>query len=259
MLDLGELLAKAHAYGGPSTMAPSVLDAEAHVATWHAIVIQGGWSSPEREAWRLAADRQVVTRAEADANSSGLTNESAVDMALVISVLGADVVGTQQFSPPAEPVFVQKFNDRGEFVLDNGKLYHHAPFDPATGTGPDTATHEGDWLSCETCNPVSVLRAQPATELADLRARYDELKRVRDAATEEFDAVKTKLQTALSEASDGALRSALYVDGFKPMTLTYTEPWTVDSKRLKAEQPAVYVEFAKRGQRWTLAESRAKS
>lgn len=155
-------------------------------------------------------------------------------------------------------------NDRGEFVLDNGVMYHRVPFDPATGLGPDTAAHEGAWLDCHGCNPPVVVDAarltneQGAIELTHLRVAYAAAKAEKDAATERFDAVKSKLQQALAEAANGALRAELRVPGYKPMTLVYTEPWTLDTKRLKAEQPAVYVEFAKRGLRWTLAESRGQ-
>lgn len=154
-----------------------------------------------------------------------------------------------------------EINARGEFAGTDGKLWHQSP------AGPGYPTHQGEWLACDGCNPPVVVDTSgwsgevgaPQLPLVQLRAQYDYLKKVRDAAVEEFETVKAKLQTALSEASGGAYRSTLLVPGFKPMTLIYTEPWRVDSKRLKAEQPAIYVQYAKQGSQWTLAESRAKS
>lgn len=157
-----------------------------------------------------------------------------------------------------------EINARGEFTGTDGKLYHNA----ATPEPMGVIIHEGEWLACDGCNPPVVVSIGEVGDdgtlphkvaLRDLRARYADLKAAKDKATEEFDAVKAKLQTALSEASGGAYRSTLLVPGFKPMTLIYTEPWRVDSKRLKAEQPAIYVQYAKQGSQWTLAESRAKS
>ena len=151
-------------------------------------------------------------------------------------------------------------NARGEYTGADGKLYHKLATD--TGTGFGEMVHEGEWLKCDGCNPVVVVsfdgQAPPDLTLIDLRGRYDVASAAAKKAEEELKAVKGKLQTALSEASGGAPRARLTVPGFKDMTLTYSEPWTVDTGRLKAEQPLVYVEYAKQGQRWTLAESRGK-
>lgn len=262
MKDLTELLATARRYAdltghGALFLAPDVTTAEAHVAAWHAITVQGGYSSPQREAWRLAADRGTA----APGSEHLAQAETPVDAALVHKAIGdaeffaGNLSGTANQDPAtAEPPTVGQRNERGEFSDQNGSIAHQIG-EPGQ---LDFAIHAGEWLKCEQCNPLQVLRAQPGTELADLRARYAELKAAKDKATEEFDAVKTKLQAQLSEATEGATRSALYVDGFKPMNLTYSEPWTVDSKRLQAEQPLIYVQYAKQGKRWTLAESRGQ-
>lgn len=146
-------------------------------------------------------------------------------------------------------------NDRGEFTDAQGNLWHR--------TSVEFNDHQGDWLSCEGCNPPVVVDASSATDsasrLADLRDEYAMAKDQSGIAEERLKAAKSKLQAAIAEASGGAYRVELRVPGYKPVTLVYTEPWTLDSKALKAEQPAVYVQYAKRGQRWTLAESRAKS
>lgn len=151
---------------------------------------------------------------------------------------------------------ISEANERGEFTGTDGQLYHLAHTDPPS---LGRHTHEGAWLDCHGCNPPVVV-TEPAVEtrLGMLRMEYATAKDASAAAEERLKAVKGKLQTALSEATNGAYRSELRVPGFKPMTLVYTEPWTLDTKRLKAEAPAVYVEYAKRSSRWTLAESRGQ-
>lgn len=155
---------------------------------------------------------------------------------------------------------VPETNDRGEFTDAAGKLYHLVSSWPSGVE--EVNTHEGPWLDCHGCNPPVVVDVADTTaahgDLWDLRTEYAAAKDASAAAEERLKAVKSKLQTALSEATNGAYRSELRVPGFKPMTLIYTEPWTLDSKRLKAEQPAVYVEYARRSERWTLAESRGQ-
>lgn len=152
--------------------------------------------------------------------------------------------------------------DRGEYTDAKGKLFHNVDTYP-NGTLEVTA-HVGSWLTCDACNPVQVVQADHTTgvfaqqELALLRAEFAEAKQAAEAAEERLKAAKGKLQTKLSEATNGALRSALHVPGYKPLTLTYGERWTVDSKRLKAEQPLVYVTYAKLGSSWTLQESRGQ-
>jgi hypothetical protein len=142
---------------------------------------------------------------------------------------------------------------RGEWTDAKGKLYHRTA---------DGSEHVGTWLTCDACNPVQVVHSDTDpfspedVALTQMRAEYAEAKQAAEAAEERFKAAKGKLQTALSEATNGALRSALHVPGYKPLTLTYGERWTVDSKRLKAEQPLVYVTYAKLGSNWTLQESR---
>lgn len=152
-------------------------------------------------------------------------------------------------------------NERGEFTNHDGRLMHQV----SVPQNPDFAIHDGEWLKCDGCNPVRLVDVQAlvphSTEdaLVALRREYDDAKAEAAAAAERFDTAKSKLQQALSEATNGAYRAELRVPGYRPMTLIYTEPWRIDSKRLQAEQPAVYVEYAKRGSQWTLAESRAKS
>lgn len=149
-------------------------------------------------------------------------------------------------------------NDRGEFTLTGGKLMHRV--------NNDGLIHEGPWLNCDGCNPVVVVEPKddPATgtsKLIALRGEWATAKRLEKEAKERATTATAKLKAALAEASGGALRAALHVPGFKPMTLTYTEPWQFSMDALKAAEPETYVKYAQKkpnGQ-WTLAESRGQS
>lgn len=150
-------------------------------------------------------------------------------------------------------------NTRGEFSSPvDGRLMHLSP------NSQDAVDHEGPWLSCDGCNPVVVVEPKddPATgtsQMIALRAEWSEAKAQERAAKERLDAAKAKLQAALAEASGGAYRATLVVPGFKNMNLTYSEPWALDTAALKIAHPAVYVEYAEKGSRWTLSESRGRS
>lgn len=142
---------------------------------------------------------------------------------------------------------------RGEWTDAKGKLYHRTA---------DASEHVGSWLTCDTCNPVQVVQPtdDPATgtsRMIALRAEYAAADKAAKAAAERLATAKAKLKTALTDATGGALRSALHVPGFPPVLLTYSERWTVDSKALKAEQPVIYVAYAKQGTAWTLTEGKA--
>jgi len=151
-------------------------------------------------------------------------------------------------------------NERGEFTGPDGKLYHLV----GTPQDPGFATHQGPWLTCDGCNPVVVVEPQddPATgtsRLIELRGRYAAAKQAADAAAETLKTATNKLKSALTEASGGAYRVTLKVEGFKPLNLTYVESWRINTKRFKAEQPAVYVEYAERSGSWRLEQSKAQS
>lgn len=147
-------------------------------------------------------------------------------------------------------------NDRGEWADAAGKLWHYVA---------DAAAHEGPWLNCDGCNPVVVVDAVTAqgrwVDLKDARAEWGEAKRLEREAKERAATATAKLKAALAAASGGALRAALHVPGFKPMTLIYTEPWQFDVKALQASEPLTYVKYAQKkpGGQWTLAESRGNS
>ena len=149
-------------------------------------------------------------------------------------------------------------NDRGEFTGEDGQLRHVANSEAGKFVPP--LVHEGPWLTCDGCNPVVVLEPNvlEAPEIVAARARYAEAKEAADAAAETLKAATAKLKSAMTEASGGAYRAVLNVPGFRPMNLTYVESWRVDTKRLKADHPLLYVDLAERSGAWRLEQSRGK-
>lgn len=265
MKALNELLdmARQHAAltgDGAKELVSGVIEAEAHVAAWHAVAVQGGFSTPVREAYRLSADKGFTDRhiLTDQAMMGELDDGRQVDFELVARCIGAAEMGAALLgqlpkAPAVAPGTFLEAGQRGEWVDGKGKTYHRTA---------DGSEHVGTWLTCDGCNPVQVVQASNASglliqqELVSLRAEHYAAEQEAKAATERLKAVKGKLQAKLSEATNGALRSALHVPGYKPVTLTYGERWTVDSKRLKAEQPVIYAGYAKLGSSWTLQESR---
>jgi hypothetical protein len=94
---------------------------------------------------------------------------------------------------------------------------------------------------------------QPGSRLDDLLGVYADLKpRADELATRlksVTDAIKTELMAAVPEAR----RIDVDHPGLAlPLRLSYVENWTLDTKRLKAEDPATYVRYARKGGKWEL-------
>lgn len=100
--------------------------------------------------------------------------------------------------------------------------------------------------------PVEVA-ATGNPRLEQLHAAYAELKARADAAAAELKTVTDALKLELTAAAGPEARKIALVgpDG-PPLRLTYSETWRFDSKRLKAENPHTYVEYAVKGGSWTL-------
>jgi hypothetical protein len=78
--------------------------------------------------------------------------------------------------------------------------------------------------------PAAQIQAPPESRLAQLQASYPD---------------------------PGASRVDLAGGAHGPaLQLTYSESWRVDATRLKAEQPVLYVQYAKKSGSWSLAEAK---
>lgn len=131
----------------------------------------------------------------------------------------------------------------------DGKPFHQVGF-----TDGVVLEHVGEPLQCDTCTPPALIQGGTDTRLARLHAQYPELKAAADAAAKAFKDCTDGIKLEISTLTGGALRAELAANGTgsPALALTYGERWTLDSKRLKAEDPDAYVAFAKPSGTWTL-------
>lgn len=93
----------------------------------------------------------------------------------------------------------------------------------------------------------------PGSRLDDLLAIYAQLKPAADETAARLktvtDAIKSELMAAAPEARRIDVAHAALP---QPLRLSYVESWTLDTKRLKADDPATYVQYARKGGSWQL-------
>lgn len=101
--------------------------------------------------------------------------------------------------------------------------------------------------------PAALVAAPPNSRLEQLQAMYPDLKARADAAAKAFKDCTDAIKLELTTAAPGQSRVDLAGGAHGPaLALTYAESWRIDSGRLKAEQPALYVTYAKKGGSWSL-------
>jgi hypothetical protein len=96
-------------------------------------------------------------------------------------------------------------------------------------------------------------RVEPGSRLEDLLATYAHLKPQADELATRLksvtDAIKVELTTAVPDAPRIDVAHEVLE---QPLRLAFIESWTLDAKRMKAEDPATYVRFARKGGKWQL-------
>jgi hypothetical protein len=100
--------------------------------------------------------------------------------------------------------------------------------------------------------PAAQVTAPPDSRLAQLQAMYPDLKAQAEAAAKALKDCTDGIKLELTTAAPGQQRVDLAGGPGPALQLTYVERWTIDSRRLKAEQPALYVTYAKQGGSWSL-------
>jgi hypothetical protein len=104
----------------------------------------------------------------------------------------------------------------------------------------------------ETAPPTNV-KVAPGSRLEDLLATYAHLKPQADELADRLKSVTDAIKAELTAAAPEALKIDVAHEALAaPLRLSYVESWTLDSKRLKAEQPALYVTYARKGGKWEL-------
>jgi hypothetical protein len=94
------------------------------------------------------------------------------------------------------------------------------------------------------------------SRLASLHAQYADAKAEADAAAERLktitDGIKAELRAQQEAAAPGADRVELRSPYGPVLRLTRSERVTFDSRKLKVDNPHLYVQYAKFGEAWSL-------
>lgn len=97
------------------------------------------------------------------------------------------------------------------------------------------------------------------SRLSDLHAAYVDAKAQADEANSRLKGITDAIKAELTAQAPNATRLTLQSSNGPALGLTYSESWNVDAKRLKAENPLVYVTYAVKRSSWRLAALRGGS
>jgi hypothetical protein len=101
--------------------------------------------------------------------------------------------------------------------------------------------------------PYTLVTAPADTRLAQLQEQYAQAKADADEANSRLKAITDALKVELTTVAPEQARIQLVGGEGRPaLRLAYSESWRVDAKRLKAEQPVLYVQYAKKSGSWSL-------
>lgn len=112
--------------------------------------------------------------------------------------------------------------------------------------------HEALMEQIDDSSQAYTVVAQADTKLAQLQAAYPDAKAAADAAAATLKAITDGIKFELSQAAPDQTRIELTGTAGPTLRLAYSERWTLDSKRMKAEDPETYVRFARKGGAWSL-------
>lgn len=109
-------------------------------------------------------------------------------------------------------------------------------------------------MTAEAVNPAPVqVTAPPGSRLEELLASYEGAKAAAEEATARFEAITGAIKAELSSAYPGTGDISLSgAPGLPRLKMTWLHPWRFDSKRLKEENPLMYVRYAKQGGHYEL-------
>lgn len=98
--------------------------------------------------------------------------------------------------------------------------------------------------------------AHSDTRLSQLHAAYSDAKATADGAAKQLKAITDAIKVELNSAAPEETRIELHSEGAPTLRLAYAERWTLDSKRMKSEDPETYVRFARKSGAWSLTKVR---
>lgn len=126
----------------------------------------------------------------------------------------------------------------------------HAPTQSAQQLPPEVAMHPALQAVAEP-EPVQVTVPQES-RLAALHAEYADAKAAADAANERLKGITDAIKLELTTAAPEHTKIDLPAGAGPALRLTYSERWTLDTRRMKEQDPLTYVRYAKKGGAWTL-------
>lgn len=98
-----------------------------------------------------------------------------------------------------------------------------------------------------------VATAAPGSRLEQLLAQYETAKAAAEEATHRFEAITLAIKGELTgEHPNQPLIMLSGAPGLPHLVLRWRSAWRLDSKRLKAELPETYVQYAVQGGNWEL-------
>lgn len=109
-------------------------------------------------------------------------------------------------------------------------------------------------MSTEPIHSVPVqAKVESGSRLDDLLATYAELKPAADEITGRLKTVTDAIKSELTSAVPDTRRIDVAHEALaQPLRLTYVERWELDTKRLKVDEPSLYVRYARKSTRWEL-------
>jgi len=107
---------------------------------------------------------------------------------------------------------------------------------------------------------IARIQTEPGTRLEQLHQQYAELKAAADEAADRLKAIVAALKVEMTTAAGPDFtKVVLATEGCRPVQTYWKESWRLDTPRLKAEQPELYVQYAKKGGTWVLDSPKAES
>lgn len=103
--------------------------------------------------------------------------------------------------------------------------------------------------------PPAVVKTRKGSRLAALLDAYPAAKAQADEAAAQLKAITDGIKLEASQQAEGQPNVTIVPPGGSQaptLLLDYRERWSVDSRRLKAEDPETYVRYAKKSGAWYL-------
>jgi hypothetical protein len=104
-----------------------------------------------------------------------------------------------------------------------------------------------------TTGTPTVVNPEPDSRLDQLAAEYAALEPQVKENVARLEAIKTGIKSELAKAAQGqpeVLLTSSYLT--KPLQMRHVESWRIDARRMKAEDPLTYVQWAVKSDRWEL-------